>query len=300
MHLALRGGFALVEVVGNTRSDIWYPGIGDGYYKKSFFNTLMESPFIIDAHTHAQFPEFDIDRDAVMARAREAGVGMINAGTNVVLSQKAVDVARQHKGWAWATVGIHPTELAEASLLQKIVAMAADPSVVGIGECGIDYFHQHDADVCAAQKELFLEHIALSRKIQKPLVIHCRGAFSDVRDILKTYRDQLLPDPGVLHFFTGTIDDARALLDLNFSFTFGGLITFNRSFDEILKFIPRDHLLVETDAPFVAPVPYRGKRNEPAYVVETVRALAGVLAVDPSELAANLSQTTRRIFDLRI
>lgn len=258
----------------------------------------MQDIRIIDAHTHVQFPEFAADRDAVMARAREAGVGMINAGATVDLSKKAVALAQQHAGWAWATVGIHPTETSGAEAFPEIAALAQDAAAVGIGECGLDYFHASDIGMRQEQKELFLQHIALSHKTKKPLVIHCRQAFGDVVDLLRTHRDELNADPGVLHFFTGTIDDARALLDMNFSFTFGGLVTFNRSFDDILKFIPRDHLLVETDAPFVAPMPYRGKRNEPAYVEEVVTALAGVFEIDRAELAQTFLNTTNRIFNL--
>ncbi len=257
----------------------------------------MESPICIDAHTHAQFSEFDADRDAVMGRAKEAGVGMINAGADVASSQKAVALAHQHEGWAWAAVGIHPTELNDAPSFEKIISLAVDPLVVGIGECGLDYFHTTDEAAQRHQKDLFVQHLALSHESKKPLVIHCRQAFAPAIDLLRAHRGQLNVEPGVLHFFTGTVDDARALLELNFSFTFGGLITFNRSFDDILKFIPRDHLLIETDAPFVSPVPHRGKRNEPAYVVEVARALAQVLAVDSAELTQTLFETTRRIFN---
>lgn len=255
---------------------------------------------LIDAHTHVQFPEFDADRDAVIRRAKEMGVGMINAGADIASSHKGVALARQHEGWAWATVGIHPTELDDVPSFEKITSLAADPSVVGIGECGLDYFHITDGAAQQQQKDLFIRHIALSQESKKPLVIHCRQAFADVVDLLGVHRGQLSAEPGVLHFFTGTIDDARMLLELNFSFTFGGLMTFNRTFDDILKFIPRDHLLVETDAPFVSPAPYRGKRNEPAYVVEVACALAEVLAVDHAELAKTLFETTRRIFNLGI
>lgn len=257
----------------------------------------MQPLMFIDAHTHAQFPEFDADRDAVMRRAKEAGVGMINAGADVASSQKAVVLARQHEGWAWAAVGIHPTELNDAPSFEEIISLAADSSVVGIGECGLDYFHITDDAARRRQKDFLLQHIALSHESKKPLVIHCRQAFADAIDLLQANRSALNAEPGVLHFFTGTIDDARALLELNFSFTFGGLITFNRTFDDVLKFIPRDHLLIETDAPFVSPAPYRGKRNEPAYVVEVARALAGVLDVDRADLARTLFETTRRVFN---
>lgn len=259
---------------------------------------MTQSPTLVDAHAHVQFPEFDADRDAVMVRAREAGVAMVNAGANVESSQRAVALARRHEGWAWATAGIHPTELGDAPLFEEIVSLAADPSVVGIGECGLDYFRLVDVGEKGAQRDLFIKHIALAHQTQKPLVIHCRQAFADTLDLLRAHRDQLNTEPGVLHFFTGTIEDARALLELNFSFTFGGLITFNRAFDDILKFIPRDHLLAETDAPFVAPVPYRGKRNEPAYVVETITALAQILALDRSQLVAILHKTANRVFRL--
>ena len=251
---------------------------------------------IIDAHTHAQFPEFDADREAVMRRAKEAGVGMINVGADIASSEKAVELAKKNFGWAWAAVGVHPTELDDAPSFEKIISLAADSSVVGIGECGLDYFHITDGAARQEQKDLFVRHIALSRESKKPLVIHCRRAFADAIDLLRANRSALNAEPGVVHFFTGTIDDARALLELNFSFTFGGLITFNRTFDDVLKFIPRDHLLIETDAPFVSPAPYRGKRNEPAHAIEVARALAGVLDVDRADLAMTLFETTRRVF----
>lgn len=146
------------------------------------------------------------------------------------------------------------------------------------------------------QKEIFERHIELSNKTKKPLVIHCREAFVDILDTLMVYKNKLLPEPGILHFFTGTIEDARKLLELNFSFTFGGLVTFNRSFDEIIKSIPLDKLLVETDAPFVSPKSKRGQRNEPLYVSEAILVIASLKLADEEKIRRQLLENTKRVF----
>jgi len=129
-------------------------------------------------------------------------------------------------------------------------------------------------------------------------MVHCRDAFPDLIDILTANRHSLNDTPGVIHFFTGTIENAQKLLGLNFAFTFGGVITFARSYDEILKMLPADHILSETDAPYVSPEPYRGKRNEPAYVIEVVRKLAEIKGLTPEEMAAVILANARKIFRL--
>lgn len=255
---------------------------------------------IIDAHTHVQFEQYDKDRDDVVARSLAEGVGMINAGADLKSSKDAVDLAHKYENGVWAAVGIHPTEPKDFDKLKEVEKLATDPKVVGIGECGLDYFRDKDFEIQNKQKEIFEKHIEFSRKYKKPLIIHCREAFADTIDALTVNKNNLLPEPGILHFFTGTIDDAKRLLDLNFSFTFGGLITFNRSFDDVLKFIPLEKILVETDAPFVTPVPNRGKRNEPAFIVSTAKELAKIKSISFEDASETVFKNTIRVFNLSI
>jgi len=251
---------------------------------------------IIDAHTHVQFEQYDKDRDEVMARALAAGVGMINAGADLKSSRDAVDLAHKYEDGIWATVGIHPTESRDFDNFGEIEKLAQDDKVVGIGECGLDYFRDKEFEVQRRQKEIFEKHIELSQKIKKPLVIHCREAFIDIIDILTAHKNEILPEPGILHFFTGIVEDAKKLLELNFSFTFGGLITFDRSFDKIIEFIPLEKLLVETDAPFVAPKSKRGQRSEPLYVSEVIPVITALKLADEEKMRKQLLENTKRVF----
>ncbi len=276
---------------------------------------------LFDAHAHVQFSAYDGDREAVIGRALAAGVRMVNVGTQLDTSRAAVALAEKYEH-VWAAVGLHPIhtarsfhdaqelgggeaakaftsrgEMFDAAEYEKL---ARHPKVVAVGECGLDYFRFNDAEPrdaqIAKQKESFWEQIALASKVGKPLMIHCRNAFADLIEILKNNRTDLRP--GVVHFFSGAMDDARTLLDLGFSFTFGGVVTFARDYDGIIKFIPIDRILSETDAPYVAPVPYRGKRNEPAYVIETVKKLAEIKGLPFEEMAAKTVENARRIFSL--
>ncbi len=189
--------------------------------------------------------------------------------------------------------------------------LALDPKVVAIGECGLDYYRvtsdQRDQRSATRkkQKDVFIKQIELSKEVNKPLMIHCRNAFTDLIDILVSCRRSLVTNPGVVHFFSGTIDDAEKLLELGFSFTFGGVITFppkaDKSagdYDGVIKFIPLDRILSETDAPYVTPVPYRGKRNEPAYVVEVVKKLAEIKSIPVEEMAEKISENAKRVFKI--
>ena len=279
-----------------------------------------------DAHTHVQFAAFDADRDDVIRRARDAGVRFINAGTERTTSRAAVDLARAHEG-VFAAVGLHPThtgpsfadadelggddsqgEIFDAAYYREL---AHDPKTVAIGECGLDFFYMSEgADRVAEvrrQTDAFLAQIALAAEVRKPLVIHCRAAFPELIGILKEHRAALSapPVPGVVHFFTGTIEDARQLLELGFSFTFGGAVTFPPrkgraagDYDELIGFLPPDRILSETDAPYVAPVPCRGKRNEPAYVIHVAQRLAALKGLSGEEMALQIRQNAERIFGI--
>lgn len=261
---------------------------------------------IIDSHIHVQFPEFDVDRKEVIQRAHEAGVGMINVGTDEETSRKAVELAREYEYGVWATVGIHPHETTQliprqAENLKTLEELAKDEKVVGIGECGLDYFRLEEEETKKQQEKLFVAQLELAKKVKKPIIIHCRpttqksvDAFEDILNILHTHKELLQKTPGICHFFTGTEDIAKKFLDRNFSFTFGGLITYNREFDGVLKYIPADHLLVETDAPFVSPKSHRGSRNEPSYIIETAEFLADFKKVPVSTFLEN----TKKVFGI--
>jgi TatD DNase family protein len=251
---------------------------------------------IIDAHTHVQFHQYEKDRLDVIKRALEKKIGMINAGADLESSKKALELANEYDYGLWATAGVHPTEFKDFDKLEEIKTLASSPKVVGIGECGLDYFWTKEADLQKKQIEIFENHIQISNEIKKPLVIHCRNAFSDTIKILSANKSKLLQEPGIIHFFSGSLDDAKKLLDLNFSFTFGGLITFNRSFDDIIKYIPIEKILVETDAPFVAPAPIRGKRNEPAFVDLVLEQLAKIKELSFDLVREEVLKNTFRVF----
>lgn len=258
---------------------------------------------LIDVHCHLQFSAFDKDRDETVRRAFKNNIGIINAGANRESSKKAVELAEKYPQGLWAAVGLHPmeTEVFDYEFFKKL---ANNGKVVAIGECGLDYHRikNNESRIKNLQKDIFIKHIELAKEVNKPLMIHCRSgeakrvspqneagrdAFADLIEILiANYQLLITSIPGVLHFFTGSLDDAKKLLALGFYFTFGGLITFNRSFDEIIKFIPLERILLETDAPYVAPAPYRGQRNEPIYIIETAKKMAeikGIVTADPFE-----------------
>jgi TatD DNase family protein len=282
-----------------------------------------------DAHTHVQFTAYDPDRDTVIARAKDAGVRFVNVGTQKDTSRRAVELAAQNEG-VFAVVGLHPMhtsqsfhdvdelgggeeaksftsrgEIFDPAYYRKL---ALHPKTLGIGECGLDYFHFNEnesrEEQIKKQKDAFLAQIALAAEIKKPLMIHCREAFPDLIEMLIANRQSLVaPSPGVIHFFTGTLAEAKELLELGFSFTFGGAITFpprktetENRYHELVREIPIDRILSETDAPYVAPAAYRGKRNEPAYVIEVVKKLAELKNMSVDEMAAWIRENAERIF----
>lgn len=270
---------------------------------------------LFDVHAHVQFYAFKDDADVVIARALASGAGMINVGTQKDTSAAAVNLAEQYSGGVYATVGLHPVhtersfhdekELSSASDTKGLVSraeefdyayykdLAAHPRVVGVGECGLDYYRLGE-ETKQKQREAFEKQIALSVEVKKPLMIHCRRAFGDLIDALQpTVRNT---NPGVVHFFSGTKEDAKKLLDLGFSFSFGGVITFARDYDDIVRYMPLGRMLLETDAPYVAPVPYRGKRNEPAYIVEIAKKIAELKTTSFDEVAERTTVNAKRIF----
>lgn len=258
---------------------------------------------IIDSHTHVQFHQFNEDREEVIKRALGNDIWMVNAGADKESSQKAIELAHKYQEGVYATVGQHPGENDFDYDFYKL--LANDPKVVAIGEFGFEYYIRDPNlrkfgiknEEKERQKDIFLGHLKLAKEVSKPLMIHCREAFSDLIYTLKSNISNN-KSPGIIHFFTGTIDDAKKLLDMGFYFTFGGLITFNRDFDEIIKFIPLENLLLETDAPYVTPEPYRGKRNEPSYIIETAKKMAEIKNISFEQVCEATTQNAKTIFNL--
>lgn len=272
---------------------------------------------LFDAHTHVQFRAFDLDYKEVVGRALQMGVGMVNVGTQKDTSARAVEIAHEYENEnVFAVVGLHPIhtsksfhdaqELGGGEAAKAFTGrgeefdygyykkLAGDPKVVAIGECGLDYFRDKTQETRDKQREGFIAQIELAAELTKPLMIHCRAAFPDLIEILEAKRARL--HGGITHFFSGSAEDARKLLEFGFYFTFGGVITFARDYDGIIKMIPLDRILSETDAPYVAPAPYRGKRNEPAYVVEVVKKLAEIKNVSLEKTAEQIWQNAKNAF----
>ncbi|HEX5265256.1 MAG TPA: TatD family hydrolase [Acidimicrobiales bacterium] len=237
-----------------------------------------------DTHCHVLD---DADPAASVARAREAGVGrMVLVGTGAAESQRALDVAAGLGGpgaGLWATVGLHPhdADTGTAGVLALLEARAGDPAVVAVGECGLDYHYEHSPR--EAQRRAFAEQIAASRRLGLALVVHSREAWPDTWAVL---RSEGVPERTVFHCFTGGPDEARRCLDLGAYLSFSGIVSFRTAGEvrQAAALCPADRLLVETDAPFLAPVPHRGRRNEPALVPVVGAAVAAARGVDPAEV----------------
>ncbi|MBO9517485.1 MAG: TatD family hydrolase [Porphyrobacter sp.] len=251
---------------------------------------------LIDSHCHLNYEGLVEDQPAVLARAREAGV---KAFLNISTRQReweAIVATAEREPDVWASIGIHPHEadqhadLGEAALLEA----ANHPRVIGIGETGLDYYY--DKSDRAVQQALFRTHIAVARKTGLPIIIHTRDADTDTSDILADEMEKGA-FPALIHCFTASADFGRKVLELGLTISISGIVTFKnaRDLQEFAKEIPADRLLVETDSPFLAPVPHRGKACEPAYVRDTAKFVAQLRGESFETLAAN---TTRNFYSL--
>lgn len=248
---------------------------------------------LVDSHCHLDFPDFTEEREAIIARAREAGIGtMLTISTRLDQFPGVRAIAETHSD-IWCSVGAHPHEAEDHADLvaDRLVGFAAHPRVIGIGETGLDFHYDHSPrDI---QERVFRAHIAAANETGLPLIVHAREADEEIAGILEEGR----PSAGVLHCFSGGRGLAERALTLGFYISISGIVTFRNADDlrAIVRDVPLDRLLVETDAPYLAPVPYRGRRNEPAYVAATAAAVAALKGVEPNELAA---VTTENFFNL--
>ena len=255
----------------------------------------------IDSHCHIDGPEYDVDREEVIARARDAGVTtMLNVGTgdpNSGAFERAVELAEKHKN-IFAAIGVHPHDAKlfdDAAETRLTNLFKQSRKVIAWGEIGLDYHYDHSPR--EVQREVFKRQLRIARSLDLPVVIHSREADDETIDLL---RDELsdYPRAGVLHCFGGSLQMARAAIQLGFFISFAGNLTFKKAEElrDIARQLPLDRLLIETDCPYLTPVPYRGKRNEPARVVETAGCLAALHRKELEEIGRITSENFRRLF----
>jgi TatD DNase family protein len=255
---------------------------------------------LIDTHAHLDSEQFTDDLEAVLQRSRAAGVVQVVAvGITADSSANCVRLAREQAG-IFATVGIHPNEITQAQPddWDRIVRLACEPVVVGMGETGLDRYW--DRTPFATQQEWFARHLDLGRARNLAVVIHCRDAEADVVQMLRDAYERHGSIRGVMHSFVGSKETAEACLAMGLYLSFAGMLTYKKADNvrEAAAMVPRDRLLVETDCPYLAPVPLRGKRNEPANVVHTAACLANVQGISIEDLAAATTRNARALFGL--
>lgn len=256
-------------------------------------------PGLIDAHCHLDYPPMSDDVEAALERAAAAGVEqVVHIGCSLERMQPAVDLAQAHPQ-VFASVGIHPHDarFCDEAALARVRELAAHPRVVALGETGLDYFY--DSSPREQQREAFGRHAALARELSMPLVLHIRDAHDEAWEVLSASPARA-DAPGMVHCFTGGPDEARRWLDLGWTLSFSGIATFSKAepIREAARLCPSDRIHVETDAPFLAPVPVRGRKNEPANVAFTCARLAELRGERPEELAEATSRNTRRLFGI--
>lgn len=287
---------------------------------------MSNRPRYVDIHAHTNFAVFDVDRKEVIERALSAGVWTINVGTQQDTSRKAVEMTREFPMGVFAIIGVHPLhanasyhdaeELGEGGKaftsrgeafdvdFYRSLAKEGGAKVVGIGECGLDYYHAPTLEQHARQKQAFIGQIELALELDLPLMLHIRSgqggnAYRDVLDILKPYKSQHGDKlRGDTHFFAGTVEDAREFIALGFHLSFTGVATFAKQYKELIETTPIDRIMSETDCPYVSPVPERGKRNEPSFVIHTAHKILDIKGIDPVEGAKQLVENAFRLFRL--
>jgi TatD DNase family protein len=286
-------------------------------------------PDFIDIHSHVNFEAFKEDREAVIERTLASNTWMINVGTQKDTSQAAVDLAHKYEKGVYAIIGLHPIHTDKSHHDEKEIGpghkdftshgevfdkefylkLGADPKVVGIGECGLDYYRiggmndeEGIMEIKKKQQDVFRQHIEVAMALDKPLMLHIRDAYKDTLDILTSYflihGSKLRGD---VHFFAGNWEEAKAFLDFGFTLSFTGAITYplkpgGCDYAEIIRNTPLDMIMSETDCPYVAPIPYRGKRNEPLYVQEVVKKIAEIKGLPLEEVKKALVTNAKRVF----
>jgi TatD DNase family protein len=272
-------------------------------------------PKYYDVHAHVQFKAYDEDRDLVISRSLDEGVHMMNVGTQKDTSKLAVELAEKYEG-LYAAIALHPIHTSASHHDEKELGeegkaftsrgeefdqvfyeeLARHPKVKAIGECGLDYYRL-DEETAARQREIFIKHIEVANKAGKPLMLHIRSgekrsAYKDAAEILREHAKV----KGDVHFFAGSWEEAQLFLELGFTLSFTGVVTFTHDYDEVVRNTPLDMILAETDCPYITPVPFRGRRNEPMHVREVYKAIARIKGENEETVRLQINENARRVF----
>jgi TatD DNase family protein len=260
------------------------------------------SKVIFDSHCHPQMAQYDKDREEILKRAKDAGVSMICVGTDLETSRQAIELAQKNEG-VWASVGLHPNDISlqhghNRGYIATIEKLLNEAKVVAVGEVGLDYYRTPELEKQEKQKEIFEQFVALAQKAKKPMILHFRDSPKGSSGRVHKDALEILPKDiiGVSHSFTGNLEEAKRYLTRGICLGFNGIITFARQYDEVIKYTPLEQILLETDAPFLTPEPYRGKRNEPAYVIEVAKKLAELKNVPYEKVVEQTTQNCRQLF----
>ncbi len=257
-----------------------------------------KNPYV-DLHSHLQFDDFNEDREIILEEMKKNNVIAINIGVDEKSSKGGIGLAKNNKNFLWATVGLHPLYPNEVYDMEPLLS----DTVCGIGECGLDYFRitnenvdEFDLDkIKDFQKEIFVKQIRLSIKHNLPLMLHVRDSYQQTLEILQeNFKGIVKEYKGNVHFFAGTIEEAKAFMDLGFSISFTGVITFVESYRDLIKFVPLDRMFAETDSPYVAPKPFRGQKNNPNHVREIYKKIAEIKEIDVNEVIDTLYANAKK------
>lgn len=249
---------------------------------------------LIDTHSHLQFDAYDGDREEVIKRTLAAGITCINVGCALASSKTAVELAEKYKGF-FAAIGLHPTDVDEEFESQGYRELAKSKKVVAIGEIGLDYFRPpFDKE---KQKDIFLQQLDLAKELNLPVIIHCRAAHEDVLEILKSYVINHKSARGVVHCFTGTLEEAQKYVAMGFHLGMNGIM-FKFPLDEVIKNIGLEYMLLETDCPYLTPPAAPSKRNEPLFMSYTIQKIAELKNITAEEISQKITENAKKLFNI--